>query len=263
MEPPQLLVGDVGDEFHPVFSPDGRRLAWTEEVDDITTNVWLASADGKDRRQVPMPDCTPGAFCGHRWPSFSRDGTRLAFWRATAHSSCTAAERCDEIVIHSPDSGSMTPVAYGKAPAWSPVRDEIVYAGSAGPAARSECEAYPCEDQEIRIVDLSGDRPVSRSVGGVIGTLPRFSPDGEWIAFERAVAAGQTATSAAVMRRDGSELRDLPACSQPNWAPDGRLACLVAVDGGSDVFVLDADDSPHERLTFTQAVEAQFQLYAD
>lgn len=257
---PRVLIGGIAYNAAPVYSPDRRLLAWTNnEADHEVRSIWLANADGTQPRRLPLAQCPVQLECDYDFATFESSGSRLAFTRSTANSSCTPAERCDEIMVYDLRSGGLSAVAYGSVADWSPRRAEIVYAGSSGPTPRSPCEATNCLDREIRIVDVSrGDRP-SRRVGEVTGSLPRFSPDGEWIAFIRAVGSG---SEGAVMRRDGSQLRDLGGCQQPSWAPDGRLACVMSVDGGRDVFMLDADDEPAQRLTFTPGInEIQVRLY--
>lgn len=256
---PERLFSRPGFDGHPALSPDRQRLAWTAGNDSDTEprTVWVADAKGNGARRLPLAQCAVYFQCDYSWPSFSPDGRRLAMTRNTGNSQCTPAQRCDEVVVFDMASAALEAVGYGREPDWSQTRAEIVYAGSEGPTPRSACEVNLCGDVEIRVVDVSSPRRVSRSLD-VFGSMPRFSPDGEWIAFQ------QTSSPAggAVMRRDGSDLRPLPGCIQPNWTPDGRLACVMSVDGGRDVFLLDADDSPAARLTYTTGLETQFRLYA-
>lgn len=46
-----LILGGAAYEHQPRFSPDGKRIAFSSDRDGIT-NVWTATADGKDLRQV-------------------------------------------------------------------------------------------------------------------------------------------------------------------------------------------------------------------
>ncbi|HVE98761.1 MAG TPA: hypothetical protein VNA12_06245, partial [Mycobacteriales bacterium] len=254
----RMVVGGGSYNAQPVLSPDRRRVAWTKGQETASVrSIWIAGADGSNPREIPLAKCAVYSVCEYRWPTFSGDGTRMAFMRGTANSTCTAAENCDEIVVYDTRSGLVSAVGYGDSPEWSPRRAEIAYSGSAGPEPRQACEAMNCADREIRVVEVSGGEPQSRRVGSVLGYAPRFSPDGEWIAYQSAEAA-----ATAVVRRDGTQERLVVGCQQPSWAPDGRLACIMSVDGGSDVFLLDADDEPAQRLTFTRGAEAQFRIYA-
>jgi imidazolonepropionase-like amidohydrolase/Tol biopolymer transport system component len=47
----KLILGGAAYEHQPRFSPDGKRIAFTSDRDGIT-NVWTASLDGKDLRQI-------------------------------------------------------------------------------------------------------------------------------------------------------------------------------------------------------------------
>lgn len=252
----RMVVGGGSYNAQPVLSPDRRQVAWTKGQEDADVrSIWIAGTDGSSPREISLPKCAVYAVCEYRWPTFAGDGARMAFMRGTANSTCTPAENCNEIVVYEPRSGSIRAVGYGDSPEWSPRRDEIAYSGTAGPEPHQACEAMNCVDREIRMVDVSTGQ--SRRVGSVLGYAPRFSPDGEWIAYQ-----SDQASATAVMRRDGSQERLVDGCQQPSWAPDGRLACLMSVDGGTDVFLLDADDEPAQRLTFTSGLEAQFRIYA-
>ena len=92
-----------------------------------------------------------------------------------------------------------------------------------------------------------------REVAGVIGSQPRFSPDGEWIAFSGEAQIG-------IVRADGTGLRWVTTQTgtneHPSWSPDGtRVAyqtddlgrdtiCIVSLATGTYVRVADVGTSP-------------------
>jgi len=162
---------------------------------------------------------------------------------------------------------SVTSVAPGDQADWSPRRDEIVYSGHST-GAQSNTEGLPWREGnvsvagEIRIVDVSTATPAVRTLGGELGSTPRFSPDGQWIAFERYLSSSNS-QQAAIIRRDGTGLHVLPTgCLQPGWAPDGRIVCSMAANGGTDLFLLNTAYQPVRQLTFTKGPESGFRLYA-
>src|SRR5512134_2446951 len=60
------------DARHPVFSPDGRTIAF-QGYRDGGYDIWAISPDGSNQRQL-----TRGPF-DDREPAWSHDGTRVAF----------------------------------------------------------------------------------------------------------------------------------------------------------------------------------------
>jgi Tol biopolymer transport system component len=95
-------------------------------------------------------------------------------------------------------------------------------------------------------VQLTNDEAVEQS--------PRFSPDGEFIAFSRRVRAGERFDVRIVPSLGGEVITAIPNASFPAWSPDGRRLAWVrqtpdghdelvvgAADGTSAVVVLPAD----------------------
>ena len=66
-----LITGGVNT--YPVFSPDGRRLAFRRMLGEMNSEVFVADADGANVRNLTNHP----AFDG--WPAWSPDGTEIAF----------------------------------------------------------------------------------------------------------------------------------------------------------------------------------------
>lgn len=67
----RLMTGGVNT--FPVMSPDGKRIAFRRMLNEMNSEVFVANADGSDARNLTNHP----AFDG--WPSWSPDGTRIAF----------------------------------------------------------------------------------------------------------------------------------------------------------------------------------------
>jgi Tol biopolymer transport system component len=164
-EPEQLTHGE-GININPFFSPDGKRVAFMSDRDG-RLEVWVMNADGSEPRQL-----TTAGVLGHflRW---SADGTRILFRCATGAKQRTMnvpvaggdAEPTAEVtggshMSLSPD-GSMVMDVVGHRTLWvSPLN---------GGAPR---RVFEFDDPESRI-----DYPV-------------WSPDGQWVLFDRFVPRG-------------------------------------------------------------------------
>jgi WD40-like Beta Propeller Repeat len=134
------------------WSPDGRTLAY-----DCGTGIRLVTADGSHRRKLP----TGSIHLDASWPSWSPDGTRLAF----------ADVGGGIYTIRLDGTGLRRLVADGSAPDWSPDGREIAYRARDG----------------VRLVTPTG-RDVTPLHGIGPAGAPAWSPDGQQLAI--AVAGG-------------------------------------------------------------------------
>lgn len=153
-------------------------IAFTR-VTPAGTAIYLVDPDGgRERRLAAGAD-----------PSFSPDGTRIAF------------ESDGEVVVAGVDGGEARPVSAGEDPAWSPDGSTIalVYRG--------------------RIVLVPVDGGAAERVVAT-GREPAWSPDGRRIAFE-------SGGSVAVAGIDGRGRAVVARGSDPAWSPDGRLIAFV------------------------------------
>ena len=81
----------TGNESHgsPVYSPDGKRIAFASGNNDNESNIYLADADGRSARQLTNTKVSEAAAYINdtnlrfdSMPSFSPDGNRVIFMRA-------------------------------------------------------------------------------------------------------------------------------------------------------------------------------------
>jgi Tol biopolymer transport system component len=184
--------------------------------------IWVAGADLSGAVQV-----TSGEF-GSNHPDWSPDGTRLAF------DSDRTGAFCDVFSMR-PDGSDVTQLTdFGVGdcagqPNWSPDGGRITYSrDNGGPEAGIWTMA--ADGSDPRRVTVVADN-------ALFDASPRYSPDGQLIAFTRVrhpheTRPGRTgnltgATGAVfVVRPDGSGLRRLTSWGHPtgldvDWSPDG------------------------------------------
>lgn len=84
---PTRITSSPASDSQPEFSPDGTRLAFTSNRDgDLDLYVINALPEGLNNPAVNLTDAirtSSGAVTNDRWPAWSPDGTKLAFWAGT------------------------------------------------------------------------------------------------------------------------------------------------------------------------------------
>ncbi|MGH3137197.1 MAG: LpqB family beta-propeller domain-containing protein [Gaiellaceae bacterium] len=213
----------------PVWSPDGRRIAFVNRRDGRA--LYVMNADGSGLRIVARVQRLAT-------PAWSPDGRRIVFqgWGDG-----------EVYVVNADGSGQRTLARRGSGPAWSPDGRRIAFAITG--------KLY------VVNADGSGHRTLTRlGRDGGVATLA-WSPDGRKLLFllehPSAPRCGYC-FHLFVLNADGSGLRDLtrelsggfgtPA-SDPVWSPDGRMLAFVRLNTRHGVYVINADGSAVRNLT--------------
>ncbi|HEX5014962.1 MAG TPA: hypothetical protein VFV72_12480 [Candidatus Limnocylindrales bacterium] len=188
-----------------------------------------------------------------------------------------------EIWLMDPDGGRQTRLVEAAAnvaaqlPAWSPDGTQVAYARLVGPLDKPELEDY-----DIWVVNADGSDPHAVATGPGWQWLPRWSPDGAWIAYTDEAPGGPWISSGPVGPAVGqgpqgpvfpqanaagipeAELWRVPAGGgspeqitavagddrSGSWSPDGnRLVFDSTRDGNTELYAIDADGSDTVRLT--------------
>jgi Tol biopolymer transport system component len=212
------------------------RLLWDEATNDLAS----ASADGRylsfmDREtgDVALKDVVTGeerrvtnkggvvkAQGTAEGTAMSPDGRRIAFvWDTWDEDSVKTRQFFHLRVINADGTGErvLRRAADLNAHAWSPDGRWIAgwVADGTDPASANRLAVWSADTGEERVLATKG-LDVKRRV--------RFSPDGQWLAYDEAAGQGQP-SAVYVLRAEGSTAAEVEIASDARmmgWAPDGR-----------------------------------------
>ena len=257
----------------PVWSRDGRQIAFQRAEGGKSFTLHVANADGSGERLLPSgvsgtfdwaPDgrhilVTDGGriyVTNEDWtersvlfdggsaqatePRWSPDGAQIVFALGIEN------ERADVYVMNADGSHRrrLTRLApeegFPASPSWSPDGDRIAFLlpGSL----------------RVMNADGSGQRVLARFPEGIFPSTPAWSPDGRTIAFARLALGGEPLRSGLyVVEVDDGEIHRLTRGidSHPSWSPDGRQIVFQRLTGFhiSEITLMDRDGSNQVSLT--------------
>jgi dipeptidyl aminopeptidase/acylaminoacyl peptidase len=211
------------------WSTDGARLVFSEDG-----AVYVSDPGGTNATLIETGCRQP--CTGDTLPSFSADGTKLAFVRLLASGSSVIAT-VDLASGNAVELGSTLSSASVGAPRWSPDGTQIVY--SVGGKFN--------DDNVVFVVEGDGSNLRRLNPASLPGRSPDWSPDGTLIVFssfdDRTVSVpGDNARAMLVrdiytIRPDGSGLSQLTMdgwSRGATWTPEGRILFVrVPLDGGN------------------------------
>ena len=183
-----------------------------------TEYIYLAATDGSGATQLTM-----GA-----WASWSPDGRRLAFHRAT---SLVPAS----IYVIDADGTHETRLLAGTSASWSPDGKQIAFVDAEG----IEVMDADGSNKKLLLRHLFRDdtyRPSDMGIGE-----PAWSPDGKRIAFMHLGDGDTQPAQVFVMNADGSNPRRVSvgptfyAESDPAWSPDGSQLAYWSFGYGLEI----------------------------
>jgi Tol biopolymer transport system component len=146
---------------------------------------------------------------------------------------------------------------------------QLVY-GPTGPKAThiaymskvdGEADIYSMTAQGFAVTNLTHDK----TVGLRADSEPAWSPDGQWVAFQR-TGIKAPGTRLFIVRSDGSDLHALAPSSNtaasdmhPNWSPDGRTIVFSSDRTGHfELYMVTVGRSITTQLTVPKATQLTF-----
>jgi Tol biopolymer transport system component/predicted Ser/Thr protein kinase len=161
--PTRPVLASSFSDYNPVFSPDGRRLAFESGRSGQGQEIWLADPDGSNAVQFSRG---PGLWQGT--PAFSPDGARIAF-------NARGQDGFADLWIMDVGGGSLRRLTHGPfhegMPSWSPDGRWIYF--------REDLS----DGREIARIPANGGTPHRVTKGG--GFLPMVSADGKTLFYVR------------------------------------------------------------------------------
>lgn len=163
----QWLTDDPSDDGDPSFSRDGSRIVFCSERDGHS-QIYVMDSDGSGETRLTDTESSEDT-----WPSFSWDGTKIAF-----ASDCESDTGDTHIFVMDANGSSVRQLTSGEQtydaePSFSPDGAQIVYVSASDPHG----------SHDIRAVRTDGTRDIALTSEWGDCHSPSFSPDGWTIMF--------------------------------------------------------------------------------
>jgi Tol biopolymer transport system component len=242
------------------------RIAFTRVREDLTrqgdyrleAEIWVMNSDGSDPRRLTT---NTSDDYGVAW---SPDGSSLLFGAVQfeADSAGELKARTAHIYSMSADGGEATLISprdlRAQFPNWSNDGRSVVFHGARGFGNASSLEIY--------LMNADGTDVRQLTSNSWADARPDLSPDGKRVVFQSNRGGS---TQIHIMNADGSA--DVPVTSgagvnnqSPDWSPDGtRIIFVSNRDGNAEIYVMNADGTGQQRLTNSDAPEADPEWSSD
>ncbi len=217
-----VLIGSLGVPL--AVAADQGRIAYMA-IPGLNEDIFVMNADGTSPIRLTVNDQFDS------WPSWSPDGSRVAYVHETVDS---AAGNTMEIYVMNADGSNPTRLTVNNAidymPSWSPDGSRIAFISNRAYEAAGYDYSSPCD---IYVMKADGTKPTRLTTHGVDSRIA-WSPDGSRIAYSDG--------GIWVMKADGTNPTFLVDGSQPAWSPDGTRIAFTSWQNGADrIMMMKAD----------------------
>ena len=230
------LTNNSAIESRPVWSPDGRKIAFASNRDGMN-EIYVMDADGSNAKRLTN-NLTEDVN-----PMWSPDGQKILF--------DTERDGNTEIYVMDAEGGNQTRLtrnnAFDGTATWSPDGNLIAFASN-----RDTGPPYNPYNLDIYVMNADGSN-IRRIVDDPeYDVSPQWSPDGRKIVF---VTGRNGNFDVYEMNADGTDQRNLTADNDkgdgsPVWSHDGNnIAFSRRIDGKKQIFIMDAHGGNLKRVT--------------
>jgi Tol biopolymer transport system component len=250
------ITHGIEHDMQPRFSPDSQYIVFVSDRsgDD---NVWIARADGSERRQITKDGGVVSTF---RSPEWTPDGNYIVVARGTFWGGL------EKLWIYHKDGGTgieLTAAPRGlrfQGPAFGPDERYVWYALRLG--SWSYNAIFP--QYQIGVYDRETGTLTTMSSRYGSALRPALSPDGKWLTYGtrhdtetglvlRELATGEEQWLAYPIQRDDMESRaTLDVLPGYSFTPDSRA---VVISYGGEIWRVPIDRSDAAKIPFTVNAE--------